>query len=46
MYYRRIPNNIQNFERYIPKQVIADERIIELPSTRNLQEREKNQKAP
>ena len=41
MYYGRIPNNIQNAGRYIPKQVIIDERIIELPSARNLQEGEK-----
>ena len=36
-----MPNNIQNAGRYIPKQVIIDERIIELPSARNLQEGEK-----
>ena len=39
-----MPNNIQNAGRYIPKQVIVDERIIDLPSARNLQEREKNKK--
>ena len=41
VYYGRIPNNIQNPERYILKQVIIDERIIELLSARNLQQREK-----
>ena len=45
VYYGRIPNNIQNAGRYIPKQVIVDERIIELPSARNLQEREKKIKS-
>ena len=42
--YGRIPNNIQDGERYIPKQVIIDERILELPSAKNLQEREKKSK--
>ena len=45
VYYGRIPNNIQNAGRYIPKQVIVDERITELPSARNLQEREKKLKS-
>ena len=44
VYYGRIPNNIQNAGRFIPKEVIVDERIIELPSARNLQERKKNKK--
>ena len=39
--YGRIPNNIQNAGKYIPKQVIVDERITELLSARNLQERGK-----
>ena len=39
-----MPNNIQNAGRYIPKQVIVDERIIDLPSARNFQEREENKK--
>ena len=45
--YGRIPNNIQNAGRYIPKQGIVDERIIELLllSARNLQEREKKLKS-
>ena len=42
VYYGRIPNNIQNAEKYIPKQVIVDERIIELLLAINLQEIEKN----
>ena len=42
--YGRMPNNIQNAGRYIPKQVIVDERIIDLPSARNFQEREENKK--
>ena len=42
VYYGRIPNNIQNVEKYVPKQVIVDERIIELLSAINLQEIEKN----
>ena len=45
VYYSRITNNIQNAGRYISKQVIVDERIIELPSARNLQEREKKLKS-
>ena len=44
-YYGRMPSNIQNAGRYIPKQVIIDERIIELPSARNLQEGEKKLKS-
>ena len=35
VYYGRIPNNIQNAGRFIPKEVIVDERIIELPSAIN-----------
>ena len=30
VYYGRIQYNIQNAERYRPKQVLVDERIIEL----------------
>ena len=45
VYYDRIPNNIQNAGRCMPKQVIADERISQLWSARNLQEREKNLKS-
>ena len=37
VYYRKIPNNIQNAGRYTPKQVTVDEKIIDLPSARNLQ---------
>ena len=44
VYYGRIPNNIQNAGRFIPKEVIVDERIIELLSARNLQERKKIKK--
>ena len=35
VYYGRIPNNIQNVGRFIPKEVIVDERIIESPSAIN-----------
>ena len=34
-------SNNQNAGIYMPKQVIVDKRIIELPSTKNLQERVK-----
>ena len=44
VYYGRIPNNIQNAGRFIPKEVIVDERIIDLLSARNLQERKKIKK--